>query len=345
MLNTFRLIIALFFFFSISISAQNNKSKKADWEIEVEYMIDFYTQQENSYGIAIGVIEQGKVHQFFGGKISDENSNAPDSLSYFEIGGLTKAFTAALFLQEYKNNHLESLDLPMTNFLNLNFDNKYLEQITLKHLLTHTAGFPKNPNNLKFVKSDDNQVWENYSEQYLFDYLESYKPKELWKEGEKYEYSNVGYAILGCIAKDTLGAILRGQKQTIQGHTIKGKPTPSWKTPDYLDFSVNTYGNLQSLIGVIQEYLAPKEPSHFMSYQLLPQIKIPKKKAKACYGWHLVKAKKVGWSVYTHSGKTTGHRCFVAFCPKQNSAVIIMANTNTPLVDNIGVQLLDMVLK
>lgn len=325
------------------VQAQKANEKTRKWQTEIQDMMDYYTQFPENFGIAIGVIDHGNNFDFYEGKISETNFEQADSASVFELGGLAKVFTATLLL-EMENNGLVDFDAPINNYITFPFENQYLSQITIQQLLTHTSGLPKKPSNLKFYKTNENQPWENYDKAALYEYLDNYKPKELWSEGENFEYSDVGYALLGLVIENIEGEIPDfEQLNAISGHNTKGEKVANWNTPDFLSFSVNMNANLEFLMAYMQQILKADKANYFKK-MLLPQAKTNNRKVKIAYAWQLVKARKMGWNVYTHAGSTTGFRSFIAFNPSENSAVIILANTNTKLIDNIGIQLLDLIV-
>ncbi len=60
--------------------------------------------------------------------------------------------------------------------------------IELVHLATHTSGMPEMPSNFDDLHPED------YSQEDLYEYLESYQPENV---GESYSYSNVAFGALG----------------------------------------------------------------------------------------------------------------------------------------------------
>ena len=61
-----------------------------DFEEELEYLVDQYVKM----GAAIGIVDQQHIQEFFFGRISANREDPPDSHSLFEIGSITKTFTA-----------------------------------------------------------------------------------------------------------------------------------------------------------------------------------------------------------------------------------------------------------
>lgn len=112
----------------------------------------------------------------------DDIPNRPDTV--FDIGSLTKQFTAAAVLRL-----VEQGELSLTDTLGDLFDTVPEDKspITVHQLLVHTAGFPA-------ALGDDEEPIERDA------YLERAFATELYYEpGSVHSYSNVGYSILAVI--------------------------------------------------------------------------------------------------------------------------------------------------
>ena len=108
----------------------------------------------------------------------------------FDIGSITKPFTASAILRLEMDGKLKVTD-PITNFFrDVPGDKK---EITLHHLLTHTAGFKDS------LGDDYDKVGrDEYVKLALASNLRS-------KPGTSYSYSNVGYSLLGAVIEHVAG--------------------------------------------------------------------------------------------------------------------------------------------
>ncbi|CAN5530840.1 serine hydrolase domain-containing protein [soil metagenome] len=104
----------------------------------------------------------------------------------FDIGSLVKQFTAAAILKLETKGKLRTSDPISKYFKNVPSDKA---DITLHHLLTHTAGFP-------------DQIGDDYEaiprDEFIMRALHT---KLLSAPGHKYKYSNVDYSLLGAIVE------------------------------------------------------------------------------------------------------------------------------------------------
>lgn len=142
-------------------------------------------------GIALGLIKDGKLINIFGvGEIALKSKKVPDANSVFRIASMTKSFTATAILL-LRDRGLLRLDDPITKYLpwtkTLGLPENSSE-ILLRDLLTMGAGFP----------TDD--PWGDRQEDMScpeLDYLVS-KGISFAREAKTgFEYSNLGYALLG----------------------------------------------------------------------------------------------------------------------------------------------------
>jgi|GEM_PF-5939989 len=112
----------------------------------------------------------------------------------FAAGSITKTYTAALILKLQEMKLLDIND-KITKHLPLNIAKKIpnAEYITIKQLLNHSSGLGNLNGGKKLTQIKD------YDE--LYDFINT---KDLTKQG-KFNYSNLGYIILGSIIKEKTG--------------------------------------------------------------------------------------------------------------------------------------------
>lgn len=111
----------------------------------------------------------------------------------YEIGSVTKTFTALLLADAVTRGDL-SLDDPVQKLLpGFTIPQSGTRAITLRDLATQSSGLPRLPENL-MPKNAENP-YADYSPARLREFLASYKlPRN---PGETYEYSNLGFGLLG----------------------------------------------------------------------------------------------------------------------------------------------------
>jgi CubicO group peptidase (beta-lactamase class C family) len=120
---------------------------------------------------------------------------APDMV--FEIGSITKQFTAASILMLMEEGKL-ALDDPITKFLP-DYP-KYGDEITVEHLLTHTSGIVSYTGIPGYMATE---IRKDLSIQELIDVFKD-RPVE-FEPGQRFAYNNSGYVLLGAIIESVSG--------------------------------------------------------------------------------------------------------------------------------------------
>jgi CubicO group peptidase (beta-lactamase class C family) len=145
-------------------------------------------------GIAYGIVVDGRVVHRGTVGVRNVATNAPvDSATVFRIASMTKSFTALSILKLRDEGRL-SLDDPAEKYVPelkaLQYPTSDSPKITVRLLLSHSAGFPEdNPWGDQQLADSDEQLSRMVQRGIPF----STSP------GTAYEYSNFGFAILGRI--------------------------------------------------------------------------------------------------------------------------------------------------
>ncbi len=113
---------------------------------ELESFLDelFAKQMEEHHiaGAAVSVVKDGKLLFAKGYGYADLEKDIPvdPEQTLFRIGSVTKLFTWTAVMQLVEQGKLD-LDADINTYLDFRIPDTYPQPITLKHLLTHTAGF------------------------------------------------------------------------------------------------------------------------------------------------------------------------------------------------------------
>lgn len=146
-------------------------------------------------GVVVGVIKDGKRQIFSYGEKEPGGLEQIEPTSVLEIASITKTFTAIALADMHLRGEL-NLDDPIEKYLPAqvkipSFNGK---KITLRHLANHTSGLPRLPSNMD---DDAYNPYIGYSGQNMYDFINGYTLDR--EPGSKFEYSNVGYGLLGQI--------------------------------------------------------------------------------------------------------------------------------------------------
>jgi CubicO group peptidase (beta-lactamase class C family) len=167
---------------------------------EIDRLMRDFAERAQVPGIAYGIIVDGRVAHLGVLGVRHVPTRAPvESTTVFRIASMTKSFTAAAILQLRDAGRL-SLDDPAERYVPelaaLRYPTGDSPKITVRHLLTHSAGFPEdNPWGDQQLSATDDEMAEMMRRGIPF----STPP------GTAYEYSNFGFAILGRIVANVSG--------------------------------------------------------------------------------------------------------------------------------------------
>ena len=306
-----------------------------------------------SQGIVIGYADSGGVEFFGHGTTALGKANTPDRHTIFEIGSITKVFTATLLADAVAAKRMK-LDDPVTRYLPSNVAEP-LGKITLKMLATHHSGLPRMPANYPPPYFD--MAPKGYTNKGLYEFLR--EPEFVFEPDSGYHYSNVGFGLLGHLlereSKTPLPALLKdrltgklGMNQTAigpnnvnqtrlaQGHhgTIKTPYFPN----GMLDGTGALLSSADDLMKFLQAHLADSPPA------ALTKTLKPRKAAwdgtETGLAWH-IKRQPDGSKIHWHNGSTGGFYGFIGMDLASKVAVVVLANSGGDGHDDIGHHLLD----
>lgn len=342
---------------------KSNVTKASPLDEFIDSIAMSYIKQKNAQGLAIGLIHQGKVNNFYYGEtIKGDSLSLPKDNTLFEIGSITKVFTATL-LANLVEKQLVSLDDSITKFLPDSVaQNSFLQKITFKELANHTSGLPRLPENLeklpKYLPSDP---YAQYGRKELFSYLKNIKLEN--SPGEKFEYSNLGFALLGelisiiskkpyaqCISEviasplgmtNTVEKVIPKTQQLTKVYGANGNEVPVWQW--------KAFAGTGALKSTIADLL------RFAQYQFkMPQTTLENAMALTKqFTYYLPPSTDIGlaWHMnmindvilYWHNGNTGGSSSFIGLIPDSKSAIIVLSNSSIS-VDDMSTKILNKVI-
>lgn len=144
----------------------------------------------NAPGIAIGITHRDRlIHVDCYGLANREVGKPVSPETLFQIGSISKSFTSIVLLQLQEQGLLD-INEPVTKYLPWFEVQSEYAPITLRHLMSHTAGI--------ITGSDDTPV--AYTEAWNLRHT-----KATASPGEMFHYSNSGYKVLGVVLETLLG--------------------------------------------------------------------------------------------------------------------------------------------
>jgi CubicO group peptidase (beta-lactamase class C family) len=311
-------------------------------------------------GVTIGVLQHGVRRIFTYGTAK------PDSL--FEIGSITKTFTATILAQMVQQ-HKVTLDEPVCDLLPPNtVANAAGSEITLLDLSDQHSGLPRMPDN--FAPADPANPYADYNATRLYAFIA--KHGVALPPNAPFGYSNLGVGLLGQALADRAGVpypvLLRNevtgplhmsdtviaippalQPRFIQGYDGKFQPAHAWD----LDALAGA-GAIRSTAADMLTYLeAQLHPDHLPAADLTTPD--GKTLPTAIEQTHVVHAEVapgmhigLNWfhidatGIFWHNGGTGGYSSYAAFNPRQDFAIIVLNNVSpseNSLADVLGVHI------
>ncbi len=148
---------------------------------------------QKKYGLVASIRKNGKIEKYAIGFSDSEHKMTTDKI--FNIGSLTKMFTAVLIMQEVKKGNLDLNDTLGKYFIKDFIQNKNVDtKITIEQLLRHESGLGE-----VVVDTIVNQAFQNPYHEYNNTLLYNKIQKKIFEKGEKFRYTNTNYILLGYI--------------------------------------------------------------------------------------------------------------------------------------------------
>lgn len=308
-------------------------------------------------GVMVALVEGDSVtYRGFG--VADKATGTPPTAdTVFETGSITKTFTA-LLLADMAEAGTVRLDDPVQTYLPEGVTMPRLgdRPMTLADIAEQHSGLPRLP--ADFNPADPLDPYADYDEARLWASVNGLTL--MARPGERYEYSNFGFGLLGTLlaraAGRPYGALLRdnileplGMTATTldvpsamaQGYTEAGAPTPPW-TFDALAGAGAVKSTARDMVKYLRAVMGEAGPDTLRAAAaqvLQPRADTGLGGMRVGLAWMTMPRGDGRW----HDGGTYGFRSFVGVDPQTQRAVVIWTNVlgRTNAIDRIGMHLLN----
>jgi len=330
------------------------------FEEELDYLADQYVRM----GAAVGIIDrQQNQHEYYFGKISRNRDIPPDEHSIFEIGSITKTFTATLLAQMILDGKLDledeleallpeqEVDVPQWNGTSIN----------LRHLATHSSGLEKSPRDSNQPLPpgyDPYDPYAAYSTAYVYDYLSNWCNLQ-FEPGTRYSYSNTGMGlvghVLGLMDSTSYADVLEreilkplGLNETTlfitgelipllaPGHDEARDSVSNYNAQDIFQgagFIKSTLHDMLIFLKVqmgllpsgLDDAIALTHEPHFEVGTVTYNDREGVYQLAIGLAWH-IDVLPEGDTYYSHGGRTNGYMAYMAFDPETSTGVVILCN-------------------
>src|SRR5262245_16737553 len=150
-------------------------------------------------GVAVAVARDGKLVKARGYGVANVEHDVPVTPdTVFELASVTKQFTATAIMVLVEEGKVQ-VDDPVAQHLPRVPET--WKSITVRHLLTHTSGLPGLTGGFKALQPGGARM--RYTTAEMFD--AAIKDELSFPAGERFQYSDVGYFVLGMIVEAASG--------------------------------------------------------------------------------------------------------------------------------------------
>ncbi|MFD5697201.1 serine hydrolase domain-containing protein [Streptomyces lasiicapitis] len=309
-------------------------------------------------------VRRGPEHALLATGATTLRGDTPADLdTRFEIGSLTKTFTALLLAEMVARGEV-AYDDPITRFLPRTAAPHLRDApIALIHLATHTSGLPSLPPGLlrRGAPAWFSNPYADFSAADLHRALARVRPRAA--PGSRVRYSNFGVGLLGNLLTraahgpggtfapllaarvlDPLG-LTRTSCATDQPQATgywHGRARPLWQMPAMPGAGAarsTARDLLTTLDALIDPATAPPTAPGTLRTALAdvttPRVALPRTGRRIALIWNI--RPRPGRDLYHHSGGTRGFTTFAGFSPQTGVALTALANT-TPAVTGTFIQ-------
>ncbi|MFB7179464.1 serine hydrolase domain-containing protein [Streptomyces sp. NPDC056257] len=313
---------------------------------------------ERHVGVVVAAVADDVVEIRGAGSTGAGHGCVPGPGTLFEIGSVTKAFTA-LALTRMASAAVVGLDEPLGDLLPAGtaVPSREGRPISLRHLATHTSGLPRLPKGMllqALLRPSKPDPYAGCTADVLLSGLAGTRLGAA--PGKRFRYSNLGAGLLGLALARRAGTeyeslVTReicaplGMTDTVvtvdgsrsersaQGHVRPGRPAAPWHLADLVGA-----GGLRSTASDLVAFVRAQldgGPAGLAEAIRLSRACEHRRNAFTWVhlGWmaHRLHPRQGGHLQIWHNGGTGGFSSFVGFDPETRVAVIALGNTRRPV--------------
>lgn len=327
-------------------------------------------------GMVVAAVYDDKTDITGYGSTSINSGIIPDEKTVFEIGSITKLFTASILSSFVETGKLD-LDTSALKLLKSPpsdiSDRKEKSEITLRHLVTHTSGLSRMP----FDIFSPSQMWAGVSGGNSYSGYTSEKIKKIFAgsglksiPGEELRYSNIGYGLLGTLLSDysgkpyenlvkdricmPLGMNATGIESDPQnlklahgyrayfrlGKIYLAQESEPWNFAEGMAGAGGLRSTAQDMLLFLKANMGRKDIKGLDFLSSTHEILFEDKDLSVGMGWFQDKLPVSGNKILFHDGISGGYASFIGMTEDRRFGIVILTNTSKP-VSEIGYAVLD----
>jgi CubicO group peptidase (beta-lactamase class C family) len=343
--------------FTMLLSAFSFRAAAEDFTNAIHAFLQQRVEVEKrDAAIVVGIVDEHNSSIVGCGKLDNGTDREVDGDTLFEIGSITKTFTA-LLLQDMIERGEMKLEDPVARYLphSVKMPTRNAKEITLLELVIHTSGLPENPGNL-------GPTWADYTAGQLYAFLSGYKLTD--DPGARYEYSNLGASLLGHVIALKAGTNYESLVVDRICRPLKMNGTRITLTPELKARFATGHDQLQAvphedrspiffpqgglrstandLLKYVSAYLGLTRTSLTPLLEKTHEVHVQSGIPTQNLGSWVVQTDPRGRTFVFHAGDTAGYSAFIGFDEAGRRAAVVLCSSSDPVdVDGICALLLE----
>lgn len=163
------------------------------WTHRIDSLLEKSINKHNIKGLSVGIVFDNQIQYSKGyGKLNDKSNNLINAETPFLAASISKTFVATAIIQLQEKKLLDINEKVIQYIPEYTMKDTRYKSITIKHLLNHTSGLPEGGAYVWGKNKNKGLDIKNCA-------LSLSKKELLFQPGERFNYSNIGYVVLGYI--------------------------------------------------------------------------------------------------------------------------------------------------
>lgn len=309
--------------------------------------------QKGIAGFSVAILQDGKlVLEKSYGKASVELDAPMPTKAVYEIASDAKPFTAAAVLRLAGEGKLR-LDDPLAKYLPDVLAPGLAQRVTLRQMLTHTAGIPE----YTVVAGFDALSTQNVPAEAVLELVKN--EPALFEPGSAQAYSNTGYLLLGLVVKKVAGISwadyvekeffkplgMADSRASMNQEIVPGLAMPYERdgealvrAPHHAYELIHGNGGLRSTARDMATWVNALHTGRVLAPTLYREMMTPGRLATGTtlrYGLGIVvSGESLGHRSFSHGGTFPGYMSHAAYLPDQRLAIAVLTNTTGPYAED-----------
>jgi CubicO group peptidase (beta-lactamase class C family) len=314
-------------------------------DADLNVMLRYLVEDGETPGIVLGILEPDGSTRILSHGSAGEGARPLGRQTLFEIGSINKTFTGTILADMVARGEV-SLDDPVQRYLpeSVRVPSRNGRQITLLDLATHRSGLPRMPSN--FVAAPTGNPYSTYDIPLIYAFLNGH---ELRRDiGAEFEYSNLGFGLLGHALGRAVGKEYRdlvrerileplGMRMTSYGragdvaawHAIgydeDGDAAPFWDAGEAIAGAGGLRASVEDMLVYLRAQLGPADSDVERAMRVAQQVHHPYPQFGIGLAWRV--QTRDGRTIVSHGGGTGGFNTFIGFDPERRTGVVMLTNS------------------